>query len=394
MKYMNILEINKFFYLKRGAERHFLDVIDVLEKNGNDVAVFSMQHSKNISSKWEKFFVSYVGYNTEDSGVWQKLVGIGRIFWSFEARRNIRKLLEEFNPDVVHLHNIYHQISPSILAPLKRSGAKIVMTVHDYNPISPDKDRYYENVGRNYWKFLFMRKYSFLKRLLLVLKKYFEDIFGFYKNNIDAYIVPSEYVKNILVQGGIESEKIVVIPHFIDMPVLENRDWKYSFGKKSYALYFGDVSRNKGVDQLVRIFQELQIPIVIAGTLSDDYVFPESPFVHFVGQQTKQELQALIANASCVVSGSSLPETFGLIVTEANILGIPFFGLESGAFREIVVDFKNGVLAKDYTGLQRNISMFFDGKVRFSSEEIVRMTLERYGKDTYYNQFSEILRII
>jgi glycosyltransferase involved in cell wall biosynthesis len=206
---MRILEVNKFYYARRGAERHMLDVIEVLQVAGHETRVFSMNHPLNLEITDQKFFPSHVAYNDGEGSLYERLIGIGRLFYSFEAKRKMGDLLAEWKPDIAHLHNIYHQLSPSILAPLKEKGIPIVMTVHDYNLISPDKDTYYPEVGQAYYKFLSIRKYSFSKRILLVLKKYFEDAMGFYQA-VDMFIVPSEYVKNVLVGAGFSVEKMRV----------------------------------------------------------------------------------------------------------------------------------------------------------------------------------------
>jgi glycosyltransferase involved in cell wall biosynthesis len=377
---MNILEINKFYYLRRGAERHLLDVIDLFESQGHNVAVFAMQHPKTIPSKWEKFFVSSVGYNKEDSNVWQRIIGIGRLFWSFEARKKVNSLIGEFHPDIVHLHNIYHQISPSILTPLKRTGATIVMTVHDYNLISPDKDQYYEEVGNRYWKFLFAKKYSFAKRLLLVLKMYVEKFFNLYEKTVDMFIAPSQFVKNVLVRGGMDAHKIVVIPHFIARAQTDI----VKVDAKEYALYFGSLSKEKGIAELVGIFDALQKTLVLAGTIENGFAISKSNWVNYVGQQSREQLERLIEGASCVVSGSQLPETFGLIALEAISFGKPFFGLTSGAYGEIVENGKNGFLTENFSELDGILGKFFEGGLHFDVHEIQKNAYAKFDADAYY----------
>jgi len=132
---MKILEINKFHFVKSGADRHFLDLIKLLRSKGHEVAVFAMDHPKNEFSPWSKYFVSYVGYGEKDS-LYHKAKGVFRMFYSLEARNKVNKLLDDFKPEIVHIHNIYHQISPSILSAIKKRGIPVVMTVHDYKNAS------------------------------------------------------------------------------------------------------------------------------------------------------------------------------------------------------------------------------------------------------------------
>jgi len=385
---MKILEVNKYAYLRRGAERHFLDVISLLKRNGHTVSVFSMDYKQGSVSEDTKYQVSYVGYNKNDSTLLQRCIGLGRLFWSFEARRKMKAILCDCTPDIVHLHNIYHQLSPSILGPIKSAGIPMMMTVHDYNLVSPDRDVYYPEVGKQYYKFLFMKKYGFGKRLLLVLRKYWEEWMGFYEKNIDRYVVPSLYVKNVLVQAGLEETKMVVIPHFIAKqsgeisPVMKET--------KRYAFYGGSISEEKGVDTLIRMFEILRIPLVLAGECENNFTVSESEYVTFLGKQTKEQMEVLMRHTSCVVSGSTLPETFGLLALEAGSFGKPFFGFITGAFREIITDEENGYLASDEKMLQQYLQDFFEGKYIFSASLIQKQTDDMFGERAYLEHLEEL----
>ncbi|OGI15508.1 MAG: hypothetical protein A3E38_01000 [Candidatus Moranbacteria bacterium RIFCSPHIGHO2_12_FULL_54_9] len=384
---MKILEINKFYYPRRGAERHFLDLIGLLRASGHRVAVFAMDDPRNVSRTDERYFVSPVGYNPDDANVWQRLCGIGRLFWSFEARKKIAAMLAAYQPDIVHIHNIYHQLSLSILPIIRRSGTPIVMTVHDYHSISPDKDEYYDFVGKRYWKFLLVKKYSLGKRVLLVMKMYWGKLFRFYERAIDVYIAPSEYCKSVLVKGGIQAEKIVVVPHFVKEPTEEIS--RQGQGSEPYALYFGGITEEKSIRELCTLFAELHFPLLLAGAKQTDIL--EGRYVRSVGEKNRADLEELIRNACLVVSASHLPETFGLIVLEANILGKPFFGYATGAYPEIVAQGKNGWLASDRSTLRQMIADFIGDKVRCETADTIACeTREKYGTAAYMQKLDQI----
>lgn len=388
---MRILEINKFYYPRRGAERHFLDLIDLLRENGHSVAVFTMDDARNVSREYEKYFVSPAGYNQSDSTLWQRVKGIGRLFWSFEARRKLGRLLDEFRPDIAHIHNIYHQLSLSILPVLKKRGIPVVMTVHDYHLVSPDKDRYYESVGRAYWKFLFVKKYGFGKRLLLVMKMYWERCARFYECAVDVYIVPSGYCQKILVQGGIQEHKIRVVPHFIANARVQDEPDAADAAREKYALYFGALSAEKGVDTLAEMFGRLRYPLVLAGTVESGFRVPINEWVRSVGHKSQEELRRLIRGTQFVVSGSELPETFGLIILEAFACGRSFFGLRAGAFGEIVTNGQNGYIAADWQELEARIREYIGGTMSLSDGETIRrQALEHFGKEKYVVEIQSI----
>lgn len=389
---MRILEINKFHYPRRGAERHFLDVANLLREHGHAVAVFAMDDARNVSREYTEYSVSAVGYNRHDSTLWQRMKGIGRLFWSFEARRKLGQLLDDFQPDIAHIHNIYHQLSLSILPVIRKRDIPVVMTVHDYHLVSPDKDRYYESVGQAYWKFLFVQKYGFGKRLLLVMKMYWERCFRFYGKAVDIYIVPSAYCQKILVRGGIQEHRIRVVPHFIASAFVQDEPAAAADGaREKYALYFGALSAEKGVDRLAEMFGRLRYPLVLAGAIEEGFALPESAWVRYVGHKSQEELRRLIREAQFVVSGSSLPETFGLIILEVFACGRPFFGLDAGAFAEIVTDGENGYIAADWQELAARIREYIAGTMSLSDGETIRRrALEHFGEERYYAEIRKI----
>ena len=382
---MKILEINKYNYPKGGAERHFLDLRSLLESKGNEVAVFSMANSKNEYSPWNKYFVSYVGYNKDDSNLIQKMIGVCRIFYSFEAKRKIRKLLNDFQPDIVHIHNIYHQLSFSIISEIKRKNIPIIMTVHDYHLISPDKDEFFKSIGKEYWRFLFQKKYSFFKRLILVAKSYWEDYLG-WKNKIDFFISPSQFVSEKLQKWGIAKEKIVVMPHFISDNFLEVSSKKDLL--ENYAFYFGRISKEKGVPELLETFKDLKnIKLFLAGEIEDDTEIISSENIRHLGKLNKEEVKEYIINSKFCVSFSKLPETFGLTALESIALGKPFLGLNAGAYKEIIEQGKTGFICENAEEARVKILEIISGKTVFNEGKIAYLAKEKFGQEQYYKKF-------
>lgn len=388
---MKILEINKFFFEKRGAERHFFDFCCLLRQRGHEVAVFAMQHPENVSSPWEQYFLSEVGYNPGDSNLWSKLIGIGRLFWSCEARTKMRALLRDFAPDIVHVHNAYHQLSLAFFPLIQKAGLPLILTAHDYAAISPDKDAYYPSVGRQYWKFLRVKKYGLGKRLLLVLKKYWEDLAGFYAA-VDRFIVPSRFVAQAFEAAGINPERIVVFPHFIPE---ERAPATVPAGvslPERFILYFGAMTEGKGVPELSGIASRIGVPLVAAGRIDEGFDRASCPGVLFIGPRTPGELRFLIEHAACVVSASSLAETFGLTALETITLGKPFLALRSGAVPEIIQSGVNGYVAADIAELETLIQGFLDGTQPVAdADTIASAAAKDFGATAYAERFENLM---
>ncbi len=357
---MKILLINKFYHSRGGADRHFLDLEKLLKETGHQVAVFSMHHPENLATYWEKYFLSQVDLNAKQS-LFQNIKLAGRMIWSLEARIKIAKLLDEFNPDIVHLHNIYHQISPSILGVIKKRDIPIVMTVHDWKLISPNyllncQGGFCQKCSKGKWAHVIWGKKiknSYLKSLLAYLEFRFHLMIKVYRKNIDLFIAPSNFVKSILVNAGYCPEKIVVLHHFVGQ--FESKDHQnmdlQSKKEDNFvpdAIYFGRIARDKGVLKIIRAFSKLGIKLALAGRKENGIEINENHNVKYLGPLKSEELKYWIKKSKFVVSPSELPETFGFIAAEALVLGKLFLGFWTGAYPEIIENGKNGYLVNNW----------------------------------------------
>lgn len=395
---MKILEINKFNFANAGADKHFLDLVKLLRANRNDVAVFAMDHSRNEFSPWKKYFLSYVGYNRYDSTFWQKLKGTFRMFYSWEARRKIGKLLDDFQPDIVHIHNIYHQISPSILSEIKKRGFPVIMTVHDYALICPDylmecNGKNWEEVKKRGWLTFVTNKcfkHSYVKSLMAILRFNFHKYSDIYDKNIDLYISPSVFTKNILVKNGLKESKIIVLPHFHTAELSSGRDKNDS--KEKYVFYAGRISKDKGVDELIGTFKKLEnITLYLAGKKEENLILEEKGNIRYVGFLSHREIMQYIKNSLFVVSFSRLPETFGLIALEAATQAKPFIGFDSGAYGEIVEDGKDGYLCQNTDEIREGIKKLVEDnglRILFSRNALKKA--ERFNSRQYYRKIMNI----
>ncbi|MDH3645588.1 MAG: glycosyltransferase family 4 protein [Gammaproteobacteria bacterium] len=350
---MNILSINKFYYRKGGSETVFFGEKELLERNGHRVIPFSMHDPRNEESDYARYFVRGVDYET--TRVWDKLSAAGKIVFSFEARRNISKLLGDHKVDIAHFHIFQHQISPSVFEPLRKRGIPIVLTLHDLKPVCPTYLMYTRGevcekcMGGKFYHCM-LRKCtmgSTAKSLVNVVEMYFHYAMRYYQN-VDRYVAVSRFYRDKMIEAGFPGEQIEYIPNFIDSELFQ-----YSEVNRGYALYFGRLSEEKGLITLLEAAEQCpEVPIVIAGAGPDEDKLKQHAAekklanVEFVGFQTGDKLRALLAECSFTVLPSVWYENCPMSVLESLAVGKPVAAARSGGIPELVEDGVDGFCFK------------------------------------------------
>ncbi|MBU0706800.1 glycosyltransferase family 4 protein [Patescibacteria group bacterium] len=397
---MKVLLINKFYYLKGGAEKQFFDVKELLEKNGHEVITFAMQDEKNLPSPYSKYFVSKVDFSNVrfDS---EGMRTAGRMFYSFEANRKISKLIKKEKPDIAHIHNIYHQISPSILLALKNHSIPVVQTLHDYKIICPSyslftKGKICERCkGYNYWQCIKNKcmKDSRAASTLACLEMYFHKAFKFYEEKVDVFLSPSQFMIKKIREWEAPIVDIKYLPNFIDTsnatPV-EPGD---------YLLYFGRLSSEKGINTLIKAMKGLPRKLKIVGTgpqekeLQGMVAKEQITNIEFLGYKTGNELNEVIKNSLAVVVPSEWYENRPLTILEAFSFGKPVIGTEVGGIPELVREGETGYLYKlgSVEGLRGKINDIIKDK-----EKTVQMGkgafefVKQFSPENYYEKLIKV----
>ena len=390
---MRILEVNKYLYPKGGAEVYVLALLDLLAKNGQKVICFSQRSQKNIKAVGEEFFISDLDLSGSDpSAIWRW----PRIFWSPHARRQIKKLIEKYPPDIVHLHNIYHQISPSILSALKHAGVPVVMTVHDFKLITPLYTLRADGrpAKKSPWSdWLLKAEFAWHRRARI------------YERNIDLFLAPSEFVREQLVAAGFAPEKIAVLPLFApdDFFTKTVSQTRAKAAEEKYIFAFGRLDESKGFEDLIRAFAELKIrglKLKIAGDGPDRARLAQiikalrlEWQIELIGQQPHDAIKKLIANSAIVVNCSKVHETFGLAVLEAMAQGKPIVAAKVGAIPELISDGENGLLydVADAGDLKRQLqTLLNNAALRQKLAAKARLSANAYRPEKHLKQLLKL----
>ena len=369
MSPLRVLMVNKFHYLKGGSETYHFAVGESLEQLGYDVAWFAMEDPRNLPCRQSRYFVSASDYTGETSPL-RKFHDGARLVYSLEAKRKFEALLEDFRPDVIHLNLVHRQLTFSILdAPyLKEHSVPVVYTAHDYIPICPActmldgageicdaclDGRFHHCIERR------CVKDSRAKSVLAAAEATFLRRHGSYRM-IDRVIAPSEYMRSKLLEGGFPPSQVVCMQNFAKDEVLLRARSKEDLTEREhpYLLFFGRLSREKGIDVLVDAFLSVadRIPgwrLVIAGEGPERdsiearlAVHPKRSCVELVGFQKGRALSAYVERASLAIASSRCRENMPFSIIEAFAAGTPVVGTRIGGIPELVFEGDTGFLAE------------------------------------------------
>jgi len=400
---MNLLLINKFYWKKGGSETVFFGEKELLERHGHNVVPFSMHGKLNIESKYSKYFVSEVNYDGQ--GIKGKLKAAGKIIYSFEAKNNITKLLNDLPIDIAHFHIFQHQISPSVFGPLRKKKIPIILTLHDLKPICPNYKMYTnghvceECKGRKFYNCFLNKctKDSSLKSFINMIEMYFHYLMRYYQD-VDKYIAVSNFHRNKMIEFGFPAEQIVCIPNFIDID-----NFPYSDVDKEYVIFFGRLSEEKGVTTLLEAAQLCpDIPVIIVGSgplekeLIEYAVSNNINNVKFVGYKSGADLIQLLSDSSFSVLPSRVYENCPMSILESLAIGKPVVGANIGGIPELIDEGKDGYVYKsddahDLADKMKNLWESPEKRLemgRYGREKIS----EKYTKEKHYLALSELYK--
>jgi len=352
---MKVLIVNKFLYPNGGSETYIFEIGKQLQKMGHEVQYFGMEHEGRIVSNRVNSYTSNMDFHGSKLS---KLLYPFKIIYSTEAKKKIRAVLNDFNPDVVHLNNINFQITPSILYEIEKyekdtkNRVKIVATAHDYQWVCPNHMLYIphnEEICERCTggKFGNCAKYrcihnSRVKSILGSIESYYYHIRKTY-GLIDVIICPSAFLQRQLAKDETMKDKLIARHNFVTISKDELDSLKCE--KKDYVLYFGRYAKEKGMETLLKVCEQLpDIPFVFAGSGPLEELVNQNKNVKNVGFQKGKDLQELIQKARFSIYPSEWYENCPFSIMESQMYGTPVIGADIGGIPELIQEGINGEL--------------------------------------------------
>ena len=365
-----------------GGEPAVVDnTMRLLEMNGH-VPVLVMKSSRGI----EKSLIRKVG------------AFCGGIY-NIKAYYEMRNLLKEDPPDLVHVHSVYPMFSPSVLVACRRAGIPIVMTVHSHILTCPNWYHLYKGMiceeclgGHEYRCILKNCRENILESSAYALRSSIARAFSLFHDNVTLFIVLSNFGKRQLMRAGFRDEQIDVVPNATSVSNLAVNPVA-----GEYIAFAGRVSREKGIDTLLSAAERLpQIPVKLAG---EGPVFPEMAAralsnAKFIGMLDHDKLVSFYRKSRFVVVPSLTFEQFPMVAVDAMALELPVVASRIGGLPEVVEDGVTGLLFEP--GNAEDLA----NKLRFlwESPELCRRmgkagrekVVHQYSQNVYYKNLMEV----
>lgn len=349
---MRILHVNKFFDLHGGAEVYVHRLMQAQREAGHEVHAFSTRAEKNLPSEDSSYFVSRNVLN-EWQGVGKDAKKAAQFFWNREAEQAMRKFLRDHKPDVVHVHNIYHHLSTSVLRPIRQFQVPCVQTLHDYKLACPSYNMFTQGEvcerckGGNYLNAV---KYncvfaSLPGNLLVAAEMGMTKLFQTYEKTMSAFICPSHFMKEKMEDWGEPASKLVYAPNPVSVPE------KAAPRGGGYVLYAGRLSKEKGVASFLRAAIQLpDLAVKIAGRGPEETMLQtlvreaQAKNIEFLGFQSPDALAKIRAQAEAIVVPSVCYENASTALLEGMADGIPCLATRIGGNPELIQEGEEGWL--------------------------------------------------
>lgn len=339
-----VLIVTKFYYRRGGDCVCALNLERLLRDNGHEVAVFAMQYPENEPSEWSGYWVKGVDFGGGAKG---KLQAVKRILGYAGVKPAFRRILDEFKPDVVHLHNIHSYLSPEVARIAHKRGLRVVWTLHDYKLLCPSYAclRDGKPCELCYDKKLNVVRHRCMKGSAaasavawLEAKKWHR---GKLQRYTGAFICPSEFMAGKMAQGGFDKSKLVTLSNYIEPSLADAYAQIQLDGKeRDYYCYIGRLSPEKGVATLLEAASQLPYKLKVAGDgpLAEELRsrYAECGQIEFLGRISGSEVLELLSGARLSVLPSEWYENNPLGVIESLSAGVPVVGAQIGGIPELI----------------------------------------------------------
>lgn len=282
-----------------------------------------------------------------------KLLSGLKVIYNPVSARKLREKIQDFGPDIIHVHNFLPLVSPSIFFAAKKSGIPTILTLHNYRLICPSatlvfKGKIYERSIQSVFSIDAVLKgvyrNSKLQTAAVAFMVAFHNLIGTWRNKVDFYIALSQFAKEKFKTSAlaIPEERLVVKPNFVP-------DFGAGLSERNDDfLFVGRLVEEKGIQVLLKASKILQFNLTIIGDgplrkLVIDEV-AGNPNICYLGFQDKKNIASHMKKCKALIFPSIWYEGFPLTILEAFSTSTLVIASNLGAMAEIIQDRVNGLL--------------------------------------------------
>lgn len=407
---MRILLVNYRYFISGGPEKYMFNIKKMLEDNGHEVIPFSIHSNKNVETEYSRYFVEPIG--SRDATYFEECKKTPRVIWqmltrsiySVEVEKAIRREIAEVNPDLVYIIHFVNKLSPSVITGAKKAGKPVVLRLSDYFLLCPRFDFLYDKkpceecLKKGYRTCIQRRcvKGSLFASAVRVLSMKIHSLLDVYKD-VDAFITPSRFLRGKLIDNGFDGDKITCIPTFTAS--------KSEVGEPKvgdYGLYFGRISEEKGVETVVRAFEQLpDHRVLIMGDDTTEEAKRLKAYVQeknlcniaFTGFKSGVEMEEIIKGARYTLIPSVWYDNLPNTALESFQYSKPVIASDIGSLPELVLDGVNGFLfeAGNAEDLCRKVLLLSDDETVAKMGAASRARLEEhFAPGTHYDALMNV----
>ncbi len=400
---MKVLLVNKFLYPRGGDAISTISTGRLLAQRGHEVIFWGMDHPNNPDYSTRDYFVSQVELEGP-AGWYDQIKTASRILYSREAKRKFARLIRDHKPDIVHLNNFAHQISPSILPVLKKYRIPSVMTMRDYKLVCPtylllrDGKPCEECAHGRYYHCLTHRctQGSWIRSLLNTIEMYLHHSLLHIYDQIDVIVATSSFLERKCREMGME-RRVYCLSNFVDPG-----EYRPDFAPRNGpVIYFGRLSREKGIFTLMKSMEGTGAALKVVGegplrAELEAWATDAGAPIEFLGRLEGEDLHREIRESAVAVIPSECYETFGRTVIEAYALGKPVIGSRIGGIPELIKEGETGLtfMPGDILDLREKlIELLSDPAAAVAMGRAGRALVEeQFGSEIYYRGLMSVYR--
>ena len=315
---------------------------------GEDAVV--KQESLLLKKNGDLIDVHYLDNNVINGFLVKVLVLIQTPFVCFTKKTIDKLIVNKLKPSVIHVHNYFPLLSPSIFYTIKREKIPVVHTLHNYRSVCPTALLMFDgkieerSVKKTCWWAVRKKVYrnSAIGTFALCCMIELHKKLGTWHNKVDAFITLTEFSRDKFIEAGWPADKIYVKPNFI----VDKFNGAKSVDKKGgFAVYVGRLSEEKDIVTLLKSWQNINFPLKIIGTGPLKHLVTHSgdPNIEYLGKLPSEQVIDWVKDAEFLVLPSICYEGFPMVLVEAMCCGTPSIVSKLGSMEEIISHGKTGL---------------------------------------------------